>query len=288
MFTIFGATGNTGSVVASELLARGQKVRVVARDAAKVAHLVAKGAELFVGDVTDAASIRDSLAGAAGAYLLIPPDGASREPLPRAERIVQAYVQALSAHPVKHAVLLSSIASQEPKGTGPIVTTHHAERVFGALKTTAFTFLRAGFFMENLLQSAHPMSTDGVLPVFGGAETVLMPMVATHDIGVAAADALLRAPKSTETIELSGPAEYSYADAAREASTILGRPVNAVAFPLEALVPAFTSFGMSPEFAELYREMMGARVAGLLAFDGKGKAVHGTTPLRDVLAKLRG
>ena len=39
MFVVFGASGHTGSVVASTLLERGKKVRVVARDASKVGRL---------------------------------------------------------------------------------------------------------------------------------------------------------------------------------------------------------------------------------------------------------
>ena len=56
MFTVFGANGNTGSVVARTLLERGAKVRVVARSPAKVAALAAAGAEVVAGDVEDAAS----------------------------------------------------------------------------------------------------------------------------------------------------------------------------------------------------------------------------------------
>ena len=47
MFVVFGASGHTGSVVASTLLERGKKVRVVARDASKVAALEKAGAEVF-------------------------------------------------------------------------------------------------------------------------------------------------------------------------------------------------------------------------------------------------
>ncbi|HEY8075629.1 MAG TPA: hypothetical protein VIF62_16000, partial [Labilithrix sp.] len=48
MFVIAGVSGNTGYVVADELLARGKKVRVVVRDAAKAAAWRDKGAEIAV------------------------------------------------------------------------------------------------------------------------------------------------------------------------------------------------------------------------------------------------
>ena len=37
MYVVLGATGNTGSMAAKKLLERGEKVRVVGRDAAKLA-----------------------------------------------------------------------------------------------------------------------------------------------------------------------------------------------------------------------------------------------------------
>ena len=48
MYVVLGASGNTGHVVASNLLARGQKVRAVGRDAAHLQPLTAKGAEALI------------------------------------------------------------------------------------------------------------------------------------------------------------------------------------------------------------------------------------------------
>ena len=57
MVAITGASGNTGSVIAEKLLERGEKVRVIGRDAKRLARFVQKGAEAFVADVTDAAAL---------------------------------------------------------------------------------------------------------------------------------------------------------------------------------------------------------------------------------------
>lgn len=54
MYVVLGASGNTGHVVANNLLASGQKVRVVGRNAAHLQALAAKGAETFIADVTTA------------------------------------------------------------------------------------------------------------------------------------------------------------------------------------------------------------------------------------------
>jgi uncharacterized protein YbjT (DUF2867 family) len=57
MIVIVGATGHTGRPAADALLASGEKVRVIGRDAKKLEALTQKGAEAFVGNVEDVASM---------------------------------------------------------------------------------------------------------------------------------------------------------------------------------------------------------------------------------------
>ncbi len=283
MFTIFGASGNTGSVVASTLLDRGEKVRVLARDPAKVASLASRGAEVVQGDVLDRAAVESALEGARGAYVLLPPDNQSKDLLARNRELAQVYVSAVRAKRTPHVVLLSSVGAHEPAGTGPIVSTHDAEQALLGVAEAKLTFVRAAYFMENILAYAHPMKQDGVLPVFGGGAEYPFPMVATKDIGRVAADALLSPPPSNQILELSGPSEYSFDDAARFASTILGRPVKTVTAPIEGLVPALTGLGFSANVAGLYREMTEALGKGLVKWDGTGRAVRGRVTLEHVL-----
>src|SRR5438067_10368568 len=146
MFTIFGATGNTGSVVITKLLAAGKKVRAVVRDAKKAPA----GTEAFVGEVTDAAAVTKALAGAEGAYLLMPPDNTSTDLVARNHKVIDNYVAGLSANKVGHAVMLSSVGAQKPSGTGPIATCNYAEANLPK-SGSKFTMLRAAYFMENIL-----------------------------------------------------------------------------------------------------------------------------------------
>ncbi len=283
MFTIFGVTGNTGKVVAEALLARGKKVRVVGRNPEKLEGLRTKGAEVVQGDVTDEKSVARALRDAEGAYLLVPPDPTSQDLVGRGRAIVRGYENALREVKVPHVVVLSSIAAHVPSGTGPIVIARAAELGLAELPNTRATFVRAAYFMENHLANVHPMKADGVLPVFGGGEAFPFPMVATHDIGTVAADALLGTPKENEWIELSGPKEYSFEDVAEAASQILGRSVKATPAPIDALVPTFMKFGISENVAGLYREMTEASGKGLMRFEGKGRSLRGKVTIAEVL-----
>jgi len=283
MYVVFGANGHTGSVVAEKLIERGNRVRAVARDPKKLEPLRARGAEVLTADVLDAGSVANALRGAEGAYLLIPPDNASTDLVSRGRRIIDHYVAGLSLHAVRHAAVLSSVGAQAPSGTGPIVITHHAETTLPKAAATKFTFVRAAYFMENLLNFGQVIKNDGVLPVFGGGEGYAFPMVATRDIGEIAADAILAPPSAHQWIELSGPREYSFNDAAAEAAAILRRSVKATALPIDALVPTMTQFGVSPNVAGLYREMTEALGTGLVRFEGNKRSVRGKVPLGDVL-----
>ena len=64
MILIAGGTGRLGGLVVEELLARGERVRVLTRCAARADRLRAAGAEVAVGDVRDPASLLPAADGA--------------------------------------------------------------------------------------------------------------------------------------------------------------------------------------------------------------------------------
>ena len=64
MYVILGASGHTGSIIANSLLLKGEKVRVVGRDAGRLQRFVRKGAEAFTANVSDAAALTKAFSGA--------------------------------------------------------------------------------------------------------------------------------------------------------------------------------------------------------------------------------
>ncbi len=95
MYVVLGASGNTGKVVAEDLLARGQKVRVVGRNAAHLQSLAAQGAEIFTGDVTDAPALTKAFHKADAAYVMIPPNPTSNEYRAYQDRVSDAIAAAV-------------------------------------------------------------------------------------------------------------------------------------------------------------------------------------------------
>ncbi len=285
-FVVAGVSGNVGSVVAETLLASKKSVRVVVRDAKKGEPWKAKGAEVVVADLNDAPALGAALAGAKGAFLLIPPNMAS--PTPRADqwKVGDALVEAVRESKIPHVVFLSSIAAQHEAGTGPITVVHRQELNFRKLSDTVFTFVRAAYFMENLGGSLGALG-QGVLPTFN-TPTLSFDMIATKDIGKTAAAALLEGPLDGKTsiIELTGPRKVSMNDVAEALSSLLHKPITVAAAPVTSAAQTLQGYGMQPEMAAAYQEMLAALESGHLAFEGGHRHATGTVDVREVLAAL--
>lgn len=285
MFVIAGVTGNTGSVVADALLAEGASVRVVVRDAAKGEAFRARGAEVAVADLDDAAALSEALRGAAGAYLLSPPDAGAEDFLARRRKTVDAIASAIEASGVPHVVFLSSVGAQHDDGTGIIRSVRYAEQRL-ARTPAKLTFVRAAYFVENWA-GVLGAAAAGKLPTFLPPDLVI-PMVSTQDIGAEVARALREGPRGkVDVIELAGPRDVSARDVAGALSRLLGRPVEPEGAPLAAVVPAFTSFGMSPGVAEQFRAMYQGIADGTVAWEGgAARHVRGAVELDQALAPL--
>jgi uncharacterized protein YbjT (DUF2867 family) len=278
MFVIAGVTGHVGSVVASTLLERGKKVRVIVRDAHKGEAWQRRGAEVAVADLTDARALAAALGGAEGVFALVPPDYVSEDPLAAQAHIVDAWAQAVTAAKPAHLVLLSSIGAELPSGSGPILTVHRAEeKLRGATKLTA---VRPTYFMENWLRLAQPVQSDGVLPSMLTAGRAV-PMVATADIGRVAAAALLDGDRAPAVIELAGPRDYTPEEVAAAFAGALGRSVNVVPVPDAQIEPALIGGGLKPKMAALYREMNGSFNNGRIHFHSA--PTRGTIGIEDVV-----
>jgi hypothetical protein len=71
-------------------------------------------------------------------------------------------------------------------------------------------------------------------------------------------------------------------------SMLIGRTVRVVEAPLDAVVSTMTSFGMSTNFAQLYRELYGCIVSGSFKWESGKDPVRGKTTLAEALRPLMG
>jgi uncharacterized protein YbjT (DUF2867 family) len=269
MYVVTGATGNTGSVVAHALLAKGEKVRVIGRSKDRLASLIGRGAEAFQGDVSDPKVLTRAFEEARAVYFMVPPDLKSTDYRNDQDRIIDAGAQALAAARVRYAVTLSSVGADQKSGTGPVVGIHNMESKFNQIPGLNVLHLRAGYFMENTLPQADVIRNFGMTAGPVRADLPI-PMIATRDIGEAAADALLKLDFSGQQArELLGSRDLTYNEATRIIGAAIGKPDLAyVQLPPEQVIQALTSMGGSRNFAELIVEMAGAMN------DGRMKALE--------------
>jgi uncharacterized protein YbjT (DUF2867 family) len=257
MYTVLGATGHIGSVITRALLAKGEKVRVVGRQAGKLQTFVQKGAEAFVVDVTDAEALSEAFSGARAAFLIVPPNMASPDYRADQERMGDAISGAAKKSGLQYAVNLSSIAAQAPVGAGPISGLHAAEAKLNALDKLNVLHLRPAYFFENHLSA---ISMIQMMGVYGGAlkADLQIPMIATHDIGVYAADRLLKLDfNGKQTQELLGERDLSM----NEVTSVISKALNNsdlryVQFPYDQVEQVLTQMGTPQKTAALMIEMI--------------------------------
>ena len=263
MFVVLGASGHTGHVVASNLLARGQKVRVVGRSADRLKSLAAKGAEISVADATDAPALTKALKGADAAYVLIPPELTGSNYRAFQDRVSDAIAASVENAGVKNVVSLSSIGADKSSGTGPVVGLYNLEQKLNQIDGANVLHLRAGYFMENTLPQVAVIRMMGSMagPI---RPDLKLPMIATRDIGDAAADALVRQEfRGKQTRELLGQRDINYVEVASIIGKAIGKPsLGYVQAPDDQLRAAMVQMGMSANFVGLILEMAGALNSG--------------------------
>ncbi|MGH9747036.1 MAG: NmrA family NAD(P)-binding protein [Candidatus Acidiferrales bacterium] len=278
MIVITGATGRTGRPAAEALLAIGEKVRVVGRDAKKLEPLVEKGAEAFVGHVEDAGSMTTAFEGAAAVYLVLPEDSSQQDMRSHQERVSASYAEALANARVPHVVALSSIGAQHAENTGPIVGLHNQEQRLNRIAGLNVLYLRPGYFMENLLMSIAPMRSMGTLP--GGlVSDSKMPWIATKDIGAYAATRLAALDFYGRSVqELHGQRDISMKEAASVVGQSIGKPnLGYMQVPFMILEPALVQMGLPKKTAALLIEMWKGANAGLIV-PLEPRSAKNTTP----------
>ena len=262
MYVILGASGHTGSIIASSLLLKGKKVRVVGRDAGRLQPFVRKGADAVTADVSDAAALTKAFSGARAAYLMLPPV-ASREDQ---ERQSDAIARAVKDSGLPHAVHLSSYGAHVPEGTGPVAGLHSSEQKLNAIHGLNVLHLRAALFMENNLVAI------GMIHGMGMVGTALLPdlkvpMIATRDVGAYAAQRLLDLDYSGKPArELLGERDLSMTEATAVIGRGIGKPdLRYEQFPYDQVQQVLTQMGIPPKTAALYIELYKAINAGVLA-----------------------
>lgn len=259
MYVVTGATGNTGSVVANHLLGAGKKVRGISRSGSHLQALARQGGESFVCDLTNREALAEAFTGAEAVYVMIPPDLSQVNFRAYQDEVTDSVASALERAKVTHVVTLSSVGADKAEKTGPVVGLHRMEERLNGIAGLNVLHLRAGYFMENTLVQAGMIRKLG-MAVGPLLSELKLPMIASRDIGAAAASALLKLDfNSHQTRELLGQRDITMT----EAVTIIGKAVGMRDLkytqpPEDQIFAGMQQIGMSADLVRLILEMAAA------------------------------
>ena len=226
MYVITGITGKVGGALARNLIKAGQPVRAVIRDAGKAAFWADQGCEVVFAQMDDAQALTEAFKAATGVFILPPPGFDPQPDFPEARAVIAAVSQALQAAAPNKVLCLSTIGAQASE-VNLLTQRTLMEQALSALDLPV-TFLRPAWFMENALYDVITARETGVIHSFLQPLDRAVPMIATADIGILAAQLLQQEWAGHRVVELEGQ-WISPNDIAQGLSQVLGRDVRAEA-----------------------------------------------------------
>ena len=234
---VIGATGKTGSRVASKLEAKGFAVRRGARRSET--HF----------DWEDPGTWAPVLHGVSKAYVTYFPDLA----FPGAVEKLEAFTKVAAEAGLEHIVLLS--------GRGEHFATMGEEIVRNS--GLPFTIVRAAWFAQNFSEGyLRDPILGGALPMPGG--DIKEPIIDIDDIADVVVAALTEDGHLGERYEVTGPRLMTFAEMAEVLSTTLGRRIQHVPISFEdfhANVAASGGDFVAEVFTQIARETLDGRNA---------------------------
>ena len=232
---VIGSTGKTGRRIAETLIRRGLRVR----------HGSRRSTTPFDWDRPETWAA--ALSGVSSAYVSYFPDLA----FPGAPDKIAALTRAAAKAGVKRLVLLSGRGETHAQTCEDIVRNCGLD----------YTLVRAAWFAQNF--------SEGYLrdPVLQGmvalpAGDVREPIVDADDIADVAGAALTEDGHSGQLYEVTGPRLLTFAEAAGELSTAIGREVRYMPITLDQFHAAMTGIGgalIADVFTDICRETLDGR-----------------------------
>ena len=249
MNLVLGATGNVGGEVARQLIASGDRPRLLVRNPDH-ARSFADTADVVRGDLSDPDSRRQALRGADKVFMV----AAGTDTVALEGNVVDAAV----AEGVKHVVKLSVISAEAPAIT--FARWHHASEEKVKASGIAWTMLRPGNFMTNALGWADSIKSDGNIsqPTATGTWAAIDPA----DIGAVAVRVMTTPGHEGKAYTLTGPEALDGAGYAAILARVLGKSVTFVDVPPDAAKQAMLGSGIPPEYVDALLDLLAAMKAG--------------------------
>lgn len=254
MIVVTTPTGKIGSQLIPHLLGAGEKVRVIARDPAKLSPEIQGKVKVVQGSANDPAVLNKAFEGAEAMFWLLPPPFNAHNVKEYGLSFTRPAADAIKAQGVKRVVAVSSLGRDLGRNAGLASLLHVMDEV---LESTGVDYraLWCPGFMENMLTQIEPIKHQGVffLPEKPNVKT---PLVATRDIAATAAKLLMdKSWTGQDGMGVLGPEDLSLNDMAEILSDVLGKPIRFQQIPGDVYKAQLMKIGASEAMAQGLVEM---------------------------------
>jgi uncharacterized protein YbjT (DUF2867 family) len=244
---VTGATGRIGGQLVPRLAGhRNLVVRAFIRNAKNAAPLASSGAELALGRLEDVQSLRAALDGIDTVVLITPatPDAADQ---------ASSVLAAAKAAGVRKIVRISVFKAAVDGPSG--ITRLHGRTDSEILESgLTHTILRAPFFMQNLFfMAADSIAREGRL--YFGIGYGKLGMIDLRDTVECAESCVISDAYDDQVFTLTGPESIGFHHIASRLNDILGRPVQYIPVPPEAVERSIRAMGMGEWYAQVMRDL---------------------------------
>lgn len=245
-----GSLGNVSKPLTIDLIQKGHQVTVISTNADKQKDIEALGASAAIGSLNDLAFLTDTFNNADAVYCMIPPNFKAPHQLDYYKNIGNNYLEAIKTTNVQRVVHLSSWGAHLEKGTGPILGSHHVEKLLNTVPNIAITHIRPGSYYYNLLNFLHMIKSSGIMGSnYGGNDKIVW--ADAHDIAEAVAEELTKDSTSGITTRYVASDERTANETAEIIGKAIGKPdLKWLTFTNEQSLEGMLKSGMSKSLAQ--------------------------------------
>ncbi len=258
MIVVTTPTGKIGSELVPRLLAAGEKVRVIARDPAKLSPQFLDKVDVTKGSADDPGVLSTAFEGAEAVFLVVPFPFNVQDVVKHYARFMRPAAEAIKRRAVRRLVFVSGLrqvaaSAAAESSLSSSLSTEIEDTIADA--GSDYRVLWCAGFMENLLAQIEPLRRHCAFSLAARPD-VKAPLVAARDIAATAARLLLdRSWKGRGGVAVMGPEDLSYNDMAQTMSEVLGKPIRFQPISEDAFMTRFVQAGGSQAVAQWLVQM---------------------------------
>ena len=275
MIVVTTPTGKIGSKVVDKLLEAEEKVRVIVRDATKLATNVRDRVQVVEGSHDDEGVVLRACEGAESFFLLIPPSFTTIDSKAYHRSFTTPLIEAIQSGAIGRIVAVSGLGRGVRMRAGVVSDSLEKDEEIERTGVSYRALWCPGFY-DNILMQVGAIKHQGAF-FYPGVPEMKTRFCATDDIAMQAVKLLRdRSWDGQGGVGVFGPEDLSFNDLAAIMSEVLAMPVRFQPVPYDAYQETLMQHGASKQFAASLIEMHKAKDNGLDTIEPR--TAENTTP----------